>query len=1226
MRRFALVVLLSIGYVLTGLSQAEYLWVRIAVPDRATMDRIHAAGIDFEGVRRQTGGIMEFLTNESDRQSLTKAGVSFTPITKESLTLPGYVKGPANAMGFGDGSLSGFYTFSEVRHQLDSMRQLFPSFLSSEFNVATTWQDRPVVAVEMTSHVSTNNPKKPEVLFTAMHHAREPEGMMTVIYYMWWLLNNYGHDDRATYLLDHRRIWFVPVVNPDGYVYNEQVYRSTQTFGYWRKNMRDNNGNSSVDASDGVDLNRNYGPTYMWNASGGGSSTNPSSDTYRGPSAFSEPEVAGIRDFIFSHNFMTCLNYHTYGNDIIYPWGYILQETPDSLDFREFAFDLTADNRYTTGTDLQTVYYTTRGNSDDFMYDGANHKTYAMTPEVGTSGFWPPTNEILPLAAGNLTANIYLTFVAGQYTVVKDYRLTNTYGQESLGQGDQFRLEATLRNKGLADAAALRITGNSEDGSLQFANPGQLIGTIPARSDSTIVLTGAISASATMDLPLRVFLTLTDSSGYVHTDTIQVILGRPDILLSDNGDDGTVRWTTGDTWGIASSAHTPPASFTDSPFGGYVTGVDASLTLKSPIYLYNYTGCRLSFWTKWDITPTVDFASVEVSTDGGSNWTSLRCSLSRAGSGSGIQNAGTWGYDGYPPGLTWVHQYADLTPFINHQILIRFRMNSLLSGRDGIYIDDISILGYGNRFRPVQLTITDNTPVTGTLTFDENSYATDGIDTTLGEAVLPPPPGAGTFDIRWEIPSTNGTLFDARSTLSDAHRANLFTAALQPGSGGYPFTIRWNASTLRPGSWHLRDAGTRGGIINVNMWTDTAVTIAGASVSAFEIAHTLSDTIPARHGAGWQIAALPVIPEPGVPPQPFLPAFSPAFGYEGHYVRRDTLSPLTGYWVRFAAADSVPISGSPVVQDTLLIPEGWSLLGGTAYPTRVEQWKCNPAPCTPYIYAGGYSVATVIQPGTGFWMKGPRTVILSCIPAVEGTAAMSTASGTKGETHTLKITDAVGNTCALNFVEAQNVAIAPGTEIPPIPPGDLFDVRFADNRNASILPASFEGAKRILIQSEAYPLTLEWATGSTTSPVVEIREEQSLPANGVARFIVQTLSPGSRLAITDRNVKSLTVRSAGEPDIPASFGLSQNYPNPFNPSTTIKIDIPSAADVRLEVINILGQTVAVPLDGETLDAGRHSFVFDGRNLSTGVYLYRMTAFVHGSLAPEILQKSMLLIK
>jgi hypothetical protein len=90
-------------------------------------------------------------------------------------------------------------------------------------------------------------------------------------------------------------------------------------------------------------------------------------------------------------------------------------------------------------------------------------------------------------------------------------------------------------------------------------------------------------------------------------------------------------------------------------------------------------------------------------------------------------------------------------------------------------------------------------------------------------------------------------------------------------------------------------------------------------------------------------------------------------------------------------------------------------------------------------------------------------------------------------------------------------------------------------------------------------------------------------------------------------------------DVPNEFTLNQNYPNPFNPSSTIRFGVPEAADVRLEVFNMLGQKVAT-LVNEKLQAGYHSAQFNAGHFSSGVYIYRIQA---GSFVQT---KKMMLIK
>lgn len=87
-----------------------------------------------------------------------------------------------------------------------------------------------------------------------------------------------------------------------------------------------------------------------------------------------------------------------------------------------------------------------------------------------------------------------------------------------------------------------------------------------------------------------------------------------------------------------------------------------------------------------------------------------------------------------------------------------------------------------------------------------------------------------------------------------------------------------------------------------------------------------------------------------------------------------------------------------------------------------------------------------------------------------------------------------------------------------------------------------------------------------------------------------------------------TITSVESDDIalPKHFQLHQNYPNPYNPATTILYDLPERSAVMVKLFNVLGQEIATLVD-ETQDAGAKSVEFNARNLSSGVYLYRMSA-------------------
>ena len=123
--------------------------------------------------------------------------------------------------------------------------------------------------------------------------------------------------------------------------------------------------------------------------------------------------------------------------------------------------------------------------------------------------------------------------------------------------------------------------------------------------------------------------------------------------------------------------------------------ISSYLQTASAVNLAGVQAARLRIWTRWAIEPTYDFGIVRVSTDGGTGWTDLRAGLSNIATGYGAQTVGSYGYDGYTPGLDWVPQEFDLTPFARMQILIRFEMvTDAADERDGWYIDDILVEGF----------------------------------------------------------------------------------------------------------------------------------------------------------------------------------------------------------------------------------------------------------------------------------------------------------------------------------------------------------------------------------------------------------------------------------------------------------------------------------------------------------------------------------------------------
>jgi Zinc carboxypeptidase/GEVED domain/Secretion system C-terminal sorting domain/Fibronectin type III domain len=288
-----------------------------------------------------------------------------------------------------------------MQNILDQMRALYPNLITAKTSIGNSVENRSIFMVKISDNPDLDE-AEPEMFLNAVHHAREPIGMSQMIFFMWHLLENYNSNNDIKTLVNSTEIYFVPLVNPDGYVYNQTTNPSGG--GLWRKN-RKNNGNGTY----GIDLNRNYG--YKWGYDNTGSSPTSSSDTYRGTSAFSEPETQVLRDFCNNHNITLSFDYHAYGNYCIYPYSHVATNNNAELPlFQQMSNFLTAENGFISGNSNQTLAYLVNGGGNEWRYgeQTTKSKIYAFLPEVGTStdGFWPASSRILPLCNSTIEMNL----------------------------------------------------------------------------------------------------------------------------------------------------------------------------------------------------------------------------------------------------------------------------------------------------------------------------------------------------------------------------------------------------------------------------------------------------------------------------------------------------------------------------------------------------------------------------------------------------------------------------------------------------------------------------------------------------------------------------------------------------------------------------------------------------------------------------------------------------
>ncbi len=600
--------------------------------------------------------------------------------------------------GFEFGSMGGYYTFDEVLSELDSMKSLYPDLITVKDSIGSSNEARAIWAVKISDNPDVDE-DEPELLYTSLHHAREPESMMTVIYFMYYLLENYGSDAEVTYLIDNREFHFIPVINPDGYVYNSET--NPNGGGMWRKNRKENE-----DGSFGVDLNRNYG--YNWGFNDLGSSPDPSSSTYRGSGAFSEPETQAVRDYCEKHNFVLALNYHTYSNLLIYPWGYETKLTPDSSVFIQYSTEMTKYNNYTFGTGEETVGYLVNGDSDDWMYgeQTTKNKILAMTPEVGNGndGFWPLQSRIFPLAEENIYPNLLLAKFAGGYVSTISSSITESeYNNGYIDPGEEGILNLNFKNIGQGETGNIGFTIVNSDSFITFLNPLEIqIPTLLSQEEKDLnEIKFIVSSSTPIGYSTNILYKIIQN-GIETEDTIKnVMFGTPNILEFENGNNIANLKMDGSWDTTSSSYYSENYSFTESPDGDYMSNIDYSMTIKNAIDLSTDSIIFLEYWTKWHIEKDWDFAQVYVSTDS-SNWEPLRGHLMTKGSGEGVQPSTQYGYHGLQS--EWIKESIDISNYSgNSKFFIRFNLKSdEYIEFDGWYIDDIIVKSYREEVTNVQ--------------------------------------------------------------------------------------------------------------------------------------------------------------------------------------------------------------------------------------------------------------------------------------------------------------------------------------------------------------------------------------------------------------------------------------------------------------------------------------------------------------------------------------------
>lgn len=353
--------------------------VRVYYSDVATRSRII---VSFEAALLETryeDGYHVLEVSQSDLEKLKAAGLK----TQED---PFYVPRAQRLPGF-----SCYESVDETFVSAQALAGARPNLVDWK-DIGNSWEkDAGLGGEDINVLVLTNSMtvgEKPKLLLTCALHAREYATAQLCLDFAEYLVDGYGVDADATWLLDYHEIHMVLQANPDG--------RRLAELGWlWRKNTNQNYcGTSSV--SRGADLNRNF--PFQWNCCGG-SSGSVCSNTYRGTAAMSEPEVSAIVDYgrlLFLDQrgegleeaapidaTGVAIDVHSYGELVLWPWGHQSSLAPNGESLQTLGRKFSYWNGY--WPEQAIGLYPTDGTTDDFFYGDLG--VAAFTFELGTAFF-----------------------------------------------------------------------------------------------------------------------------------------------------------------------------------------------------------------------------------------------------------------------------------------------------------------------------------------------------------------------------------------------------------------------------------------------------------------------------------------------------------------------------------------------------------------------------------------------------------------------------------------------------------------------------------------------------------------------------------------------------------------------------------------------------------------------------------------------------------------------
>ena len=438
-----------------------------------------------------SGGYLTFWTDRAGYEAMQAAGL--TPTIDEVTTHQAN-----NPFLFGqdgpDTFYGGYRTVEEMQAFLDSKVAAYPN-LAVKVDIgdswckthpgtctvpAPAWNGFDLFVLHITNQAIAG--PKPVFWYDAGIHSREIATPETAMLYINWLLDGYGTNADATWLVDHEDIWVMPMLNPDGHHVVEAGGNSPFT---QRKNQ-DHNATCSYPPNDssqiGIDLNRNF--PFQW-ACCGGSSALPCNLTYHGPSPASEEEsqavTTKIRSLIADQRGpnptdaapLTTTgiyqNMHTYAGLNLFPWGWSTNGgyggtgiSPNDGDMRNIGAHMAATNASGNGYSFgrpPELLYAVDGDTTTWAYGELGIPAFTTELRGTSGGFFPPFSDVNTLWNENKGMLIHLAKLARQPYLLTHGPDANTVTSTpmTVTQGTPAQLTASINYAWTSNAFAQNV-------------------------------------------------------------------------------------------------------------------------------------------------------------------------------------------------------------------------------------------------------------------------------------------------------------------------------------------------------------------------------------------------------------------------------------------------------------------------------------------------------------------------------------------------------------------------------------------------------------------------------------------------------------------------------------------------------------------------------------------------------------------------------------------------